>query len=106
MTRRADVPDIMARVAATLEDAARTPDGARGVLEPAPEGDADVNVGRLRHLADIDVELPSRPDRPLGGGAVQLAKRGVRRALRWYFGPTMAQLSHLQQAPLDQIERL
>jgi hypothetical protein len=96
----------MARVEATLEDAARSQGAARGVLPLAPEGDAEVNVGRLRHAADIDIEFPSGSDRPLVGGAIRLAKRVVRRGLRWYLSPIVDQQTRFNHAALDLIERL
>jgi hypothetical protein len=106
MRRGSDVPAVMARVEATLEEAAASPQGLRGVIHLKPEGDRDVNVGRLRHLADIDVDLPSGSDRPLVGGAIRLSKRAVRRALRWYVSPIMEQQSRFNHAGLDLIERL
>lgn len=106
MTRRADVPDVMARVAAALDDAERAPTGAGGVLVPVPEGDPEVNVGRLRHLAEVEVEFPSGSDRPFVGAAVRLTKRAVRRGLRWYIGPIVEQQSRFNHATLDLIERL
>ncbi len=109
MTRRADVPDVMARVAATLDEGqavAVKPRDSRRVLEPAREGDVDLNVGRLRRLADVELDFPSGSDRPLVGGAVRLAKKAVRRALRWYVAPIMEQQSRFNHATLDLIERL
>lgn len=96
----------MARVSATLDEAQRAPDPSRRVLEPAPEGDPDVNVGRLRHLAAVETDFPFGSDRPLVGGAVRLGKRAVRRALRWYVAPMMEQQSRFNHATLDLIERL
>jgi len=106
MRRGTDVPAVMARVEASLEEAAGSPQGLSGVIHLRPEGDREVNVGRLRHLADIDVDLPSGSDRPLVGGAIRLSKRAVRRALRWYVSPIMDQQSRFNHATLDLIERL
>lgn len=106
MRRGTDVPAVMARVEASLEEAAGSPQGLRGVIHLKPEGDRDANVGRLRHLADIEVDLPSGSDRPVVGGAIRLSKRAVRRALRWYVSPIMDQQSRFNHATLDLIERL
>ena len=105
MTRSADVPDVMASVAATLDEYSPSPNTQR-VLEPAPEGDVDVNVSRLRRLADVELEFPSGSDRPVVGSAVRLAKRAVRRALRWYVAPIMEQQARFNHGALDVIERL
>ncbi|MFN2607034.1 MAG: hypothetical protein ABR511_03925 [Acidimicrobiales bacterium] len=104
--RGTDVAAMMTRVEATLDAAERRPEGAGGVLAVAPEGDAEVNVALLRKLADIRVDFPPGSARPVVGAAVRLAKRTLRRAVRWYVTPMMEQQSRLNHALLDAIERL
>ena len=104
--RGTDVAAMMTRVEATLAAADRTPEGARGVLPVAPEGDAEVNVAAQRPNADIRVDFPPGSGRPVVGAGVRLAKRLVRRAVAWYVTPMMEQQSALNHALLDDIERL
>ena len=40
------------------------------------------------------------------GPVVRIAKRAVRRGLRWYIGPIMEQQSRVNQQLLDVLERL
>ncbi|HUQ63922.1 MAG TPA: hypothetical protein VM121_09215 [Acidimicrobiales bacterium] len=104
--RNTDVPIMMSRVEATLETAERSVHGASGVLGVDPEGDRDVAVGQIRQRADIDTAFLSGSDRPVVGTGVRLAKRLVRRSLRWYLEPMMAQQSRFNHATLDAIEQL
>lgn len=101
-----EVQAAMARVEASLDEAASLSGRPRGVIHLRPEGDREVNVGRLRHRADIDLDLPSGSDRPLVGGIIRLAKRATRRAIGWYARPIMDQQSRFNHGTLDLIERL
>ncbi len=92
---------MMARVRATLETTRRS-----GVTWVPPEGDTEVNVAGMRRRAEIDMDFLSGSDRPFLGGAVRLGKRLVRRSLRWYLAPMMAQQSRFNHATLDAIEQL
>lgn len=106
MRRESDVQSVMIRVEATLAEAARTSGRATGVIELRSEGDREINVGRARHRADIEMDLLSGSDRALVGGLVRLAKRAARRGLRWYIWPIVDQQSRFNHASLDLIERL
>lgn len=107
MLRGDDVPRMMNRVQATLQRAARSQ--ARG--EPAvymvsPVGDSDLATARLRHLADIQIEFHSGSARPVIGPSIRLAKRVVRRGLRWYLGPVVAQQTRFNHAAVEVLEKL
>jgi hypothetical protein len=97
---------MMGRVKTTLDIAERSLGRARGFVRLPPEGDVRVNVARMRRRAEIDMEFLSGSDRPKLGVAVRFAKRLVRRSLRWYIGPMMAQQSRFNHATLDAIEQL
>ena len=71
-----------------------------------PEGDDDLGIALLRGPADIQIELPSGSDRLVIGPAIRFSKRLVRRALRWYVAPIMAQQSRFNHSLLDLVERL
>lgn len=101
-----DVPTAMARIRLTLETADSSPEGAAGVVRMPREGDPDVNVARMRRRAEIDMEFHSGSDRPALGMAVRVGKRLVRRSVRWYLAPMMAQQSRFNHATLDAIEQL
>lgn len=106
MLRETDVPRMMTRVATTLERAARSPQGAVGVMHLAGEGDAEVPVGTVRTKADISIEFPSGSARPVVGPAILLAKRVVRRGLRWYLAPVIEEQSRFNHSVLDLLESL
>lgn len=97
---------MMARVRATLNAAERTTEGASGLLKVDAEGDAEIDIPHLRHMATIDVAFQSGSDRPVIGPAIRYTKRAVRRALRWYVEPMMAQQTDFNHRTLDAIERL
>jgi len=106
MLRDTDVPTMMMRVEATLDAAARSPHGANGVLKVANEGDHHLNVGRTRQLAAIELEFPAGSDRAVVGRAIALAKRGLRRSLRWYVTPMIQQQTRFNHAAVDLFEGL
>lgn len=106
MARTRDVPMMMARVRSTLAAAERASGGASGVLKIEAEGDAEIDIPHLRHMADIDVVFQSGSDRPVVGPVIRYAKRAVRRVLHWYVAPMMAQQSEFNHSTLDAIERL
>jgi hypothetical protein len=104
--RETEVPKMMTRVATTLQRAARTPEGAVGVMHLAGEGDDEVPVGAVRTQADISIEFPSGSARPVIGPAILMAKRVVRRSLRWYIAPIIKEQSRFNHHVLDLIEAL
>lgn len=106
MLRETDVPRMMTRVATTLQRAARSPEGAVGVMHLAAEGDDEVPVGVVRTQADINIEFPSGSARPVVGPAILFAKRVVRRSLRWYIAPIVKEQSRFNHQVLDLIESL
>jgi hypothetical protein len=106
MLRETDVPRMMTRVATTLQRAARTPQGAAGVVHLAAEGDDEVPVGTVRAGADISIEFPSGSARPVVGPAILFAKRLVRRGLRWYLAPVVEEQSRFNHSVLDLLESL
>jgi hypothetical protein len=106
MLRETDVPRMMTRVATTLTRAARSAQGAVGVMHLAAEGDDEVPVGVVRSKADITIEFPSGSARPVVGPAILLAKRVVRRGLRWYLAPIMEEQSRFNHSVLDLLESL
>lgn len=106
MLRETDVPRMMTRVATTLARAARSPTGAVGVMHLAAEGDDEVPVGRVRGGADITIDFPSGSARPVVGPAILVAKKVVRRALRWYLAPIMEEQGRFNHAVLDLVEGL
>ena len=107
MLRGNDVPRMMTRVKATLQRAARThATGEPSVYVVSPVGDSDLATARMRHLADIHIEFHSGSARPVIGPSIRLAKRVVRRGLRWYMGPIVAQQTRFNHAALEVIEKL
>lgn len=100
-----DVPSVMTRVQTVLIRAARTGDPPGTVVLHGGEGD-DVGIARMREPATIAVDFPSGSDRPVVGPAIRLAKRAVRRGLRWYVAPIMEQQSRVNHMLLDVMERL
>ena len=97
---------MMTRVATTLQRAARSPEGAAGVMHLAAEGDDEVPVGVVRTQADIGIEFPSGSARPVVGPAILFAKRVVRRSLRWYIAPIVKEQSRFNHHMLDLVESL
>ncbi len=63
-------------------------------------------VDRLRHPASIRTEFEAGSDRPVVGPAVRLAKRFVRRGVRWYLDPIIEQQTRLNHALLDLVDEL
>lgn len=106
MLRETDVPRMMTRVATTLQRAARSPEGAVGVMHLAAEGDDEVPVGVVRSRADINIEFPSGSARPVIGPAILFGKRLVRRSLRWYIAPIIKEQSRFNHDVLDLLESL
>ena len=102
-----DVPRMMTRVHATLQRAERSHvAGEPSVYIVSPVGDSDLATARLRHLADIQIEFHSGSARPVIGPTVRLAKRAVRRGLRWYLGPIAAQQTRFNHAAVEMLEKL
>lgn len=107
MLRGNDVPRMMTRVQATLQRATRSHSpGEPSVYVVSPVGDSDLATARLRHLADIQIEFHSGSARPVIGPPIRLAKRLVRRGLRWYLGPVVAQQTRFNHAAVEALERL
>jgi 2-polyprenyl-3-methyl-5-hydroxy-6-metoxy-1,4-benzoquinol methylase len=107
MLRGADVPRVMTRVEAALTRQARRPDDAADrVAFVDQDGFGELGTAHLRGPADLVIEFHSGSARPVIGPAVRLAKRAVRRSLRWYLKPIMEQQSRFNHALLDLVERL
>ena len=107
MLRGADVPRVMTRVEAALtRQARRADDDAGRVVFVDQDGHGEVGTAHLRGPADLVIEFHSGSSRPVVGPAVRLAKRAVRRSLRWYLKPIMEQQSRFNHAMLDLVERL
>lgn len=108
MLRGADVPRVMTRVEAALTRQSRRTDenSARVVVFVDQDGHGDLGTAHLRGPADLVVEFHSGSARPVVGPVVRLAKRAVRRSLRWYIKPIMEQQSRFNHAMLDIVERL
>lgn len=107
MLRGADVPRVMTRVEAALtRQARRGDDDADRVVFVDQDGFGDLGTAHLRGPADLVIEFHSGSARPVIGPAVRLAKRAVRRSLRWYLKPIMEQQSRFNHAMLDLAERL
>lgn len=106
MLRGTDVSQMMTRVETVLARAARSAKGVGGVTHLAVEGDPELGTASLRHPADIRIEFHSGSARPVVGPAIRLAKRAVRRSLRWYVQPIMEQQTRFNHAVLDLVERL
>lgn len=104
MLRGTNVAEMMTRVEVALTRAARTPGGAGGPHFLNPEGD-DADLQYLRRSASLDIELHSGSDRPVFGPAVRMAKRAVRRGLRWYIGPIAEQQSRFNHMAIDLLEK-
>jgi 2-polyprenyl-3-methyl-5-hydroxy-6-metoxy-1,4-benzoquinol methylase len=101
------VPRVMTRVEAALTRQARRPDDdADRVAFVDQDGFGELGTAHLRGPADLVIEFHSGSARPVIGPAVRLAKRAVRRSLRWYLKPIMEQQSRFNHALLDLVERL
>jgi hypothetical protein len=113
MRRGSDVNTMMTRVETALRRRRVAVSGGAsdgetpiGPIYVFPEGDDDIGIALLRGPADIEIELPSGSDRPVIGPAIRFGKRLVRRGLRWYVAPIMAQQSRFNHSLLDVVERL
>lgn len=101
------MPGVMTRVEAALtRQARRSDDDADRVVFVDQDGYGDLRTAHLRGPADLVIEFHSGSARPVIGPAVRLAKRAVRRSLRWYLKPIMEQQSRFNHAILDLVERL
>lgn len=101
-----DVPTLMTRVKTALARDHREPGRRTGPIFVHREGDDEVGIARLRTPATVEIEFPSGSARPVVGPAVRLAKRVVRRGLRWYVKPIVDQQNRFNHAVLDLAERL
>ncbi len=63
-------------------------------------------VDRLRHPASLRTEFEAGSDRAVVGPAVRMAKRLVRRSVRWYLDPIIEQQTRLNHALLDVADEL
>jgi SAM-dependent methyltransferase len=108
MLRGAQVPRVMTRVEAALNRQERRmdDDDADRVIFVDPDGYGELGTAHLRRPADLEIEFHSGSARPVVGPVVRLAKRAVRRSLRWYIKPIMEQQSRFNHAMLDIVERL
>ena len=108
MTPETTVPKMMTRVEVALARAGRAPGGAEagGPLFVFSEGDYDLGIASLRDPATIRVEFHSGSNRPVVGPVIRLAKRAVRRSLRWYVTPMWEQQNRFNHALLDMLEKL
>lgn len=104
MMRNTEVPHMMTLVESALLRAETSREG-RGPIFLTPDGEGDMDISRLRHRATIHTDLPSGSDRPFVGTAIVVAKRLVRRGLRWYLNPAFDQQSTFNHAVLDLFER-
>src|SRR5215218_4261419 len=100
-----DVPVMMNRVELELSRAARQGDATGALHFISPEGD-DSDLSYLRRSATISLDFHSGSARPVIGPAVLLAKRQLRRALRWYLAPIVEQQSRFNHAALDLLEKV
>ena len=108
MTPETTVPKMMTRVETALMRAAtaREEAGTREPLFVFAEGDYDLGISSLRDPATIRVEFHSGSNRPVVGPVIRLAKRAVRRSLRWYLTPMWEQQNRFNHALLDMLEKL
>ena len=104
MLRNTDVPTMMMRVEATLDAAAKSPNGARGVMKVASEGDRHLNLGQARQLAGIETDFPATSDRAFVGRLIGFGKRALRRSMRWYVTPMIRQQTRFNHAAVDLFE--
>lgn len=106
MMRGSDVPNMMTRVETALQRAAQSPGHPGEPIYVTSEGVGEGDIAHLRHVAGIRTDFLSGSDRVLVGPAIRLAKRGLRRLLRWYVEPMMEQQSRFNHATLDLVEQL
>ena len=107
MLRSSDVPRTMRAVEAALTKLAARPAGHRpAVTYVVPDHEVDPRMAHLRSMATIRTEFHSGSARPVVGAAVRLAKRAVRRGLRWYVDPIMEQQTRFNHAVLDVVDQL
>jgi len=97
----------MTRVEAALHRQERgSDDASERVIFLDPDGHGELGTAHLRRPADLETEFHSGSARPLVGPVVRLAKRAVRRGMRWYVQPIAEQQSRFNHAMLDIVERL
>lgn len=107
MLRGSDVPRTMRLVEAALAKRASRPAGQRpAVTYVVPDHEVDPRMARLRTMANVRTEFHSGSARPVVGNAVRLAKRVVRRGLRWYVDPIMEQQTRFNHAVLDVVDQM
>ncbi len=107
MLRGSDVPRTMRAVEAALTKRAARPAAQRpAVTYVVADHEVDPRMARLRNMADIRIEFHSGSARPIVGGAVRMAKRVMRRGLRWYVQPIMDQQTRFNHAVLDVVDQL
>ena len=99
-----DVTRMMTSVQSALARAARA--GASGVVYVAATDENEPVIGRLREDANIKLEFQSGSDRIVVGPVIRLAKKALRRSLRWYLQPIMEQQSSFNHAVLDLVAKL
>jgi hypothetical protein len=104
MMRNTEVPQLMTLVEKALLRATKSTE-RRGPIFITPEGEGDLDIARLRHRANIDIDVHSGSDRPVVGAAIVFAKRVARRSLRWYLKPAFDQQSTFNHTVLDLFER-
>lgn len=104
MMRNTEVPQLMTLVETALLRAAASPD-RREPIFLTPDGEGDMDIARLRHRATVHTEIPSGSARPVVGPAIVMAKRVVRRGLRWYLAPPFEQQTTFNHNVLDLFER-
>ena len=104
MMRNTEVPQLMTLVEKALLRATKSTE-PRGPIFITPEGEGDLDIARLRHKANIDIDVHSGSDRPVVGAAIVFAKRVVRRGFRWYLKPAFDQQSTFNHTVLDLFER-
>lgn len=106
MLRDAEVPQMMTRVQTAIVRSERDGGQPGRPLVVDGEGDAEFPMALFRTRADIQLDRPSGSARPLVGPAVRLAKKVVRRGLRWYVAPIMEQQTRFNHTLLDLVEKL
>lgn len=105
MLRGTNVPMMMKRVANSLVRPSHSEFRSGPLFLPA-EGDEGLDIASLRRRADIPIDRPSGSARPLIGPAIRFSKRVLRRGLRWYLQPIVAEQGRFNHATLDLIEGL
>lgn len=105
MLGKVEVPVMMTRVQLALSRSGRDGDAGPSLHFISPEGE-DSDLSYLRRSATISLDFHSGSARPVIGPAIVAAKRQLRRGLRWYLAPIVAQQSRFNHATLDLIEKL